>query len=708
MPVGASADGSDHRDMGVAPQGPMDDQPLLPRRGLLVGAIGNGADGRRYRLLAPIDRGGMGELFLAELTQPHQPSRYVVLKRLLADLLDDEKYVAMFRSEADIMSKLDHDNIVRVFDTPTIENAPCLAMEYVRGRNVHQILMRHEELGTKMPPAIVLKIMADCLAGLGYAHDYRLPDGTHLELVHRDVTPGNVLVSFDGDVKLTDFGIAKSQMSAVSTTVGIVKGKARYLSPEQILGEAATPQSDIFSAASVVCEMLTNVPTYDRVSVPKTLYAIVNGNRAELEEVLDFRAPLLVQILDRALETDPKKRIQTANELREGIEAASRLLPGPRVERQHVAEYMSDLFRDVEDPLADYEHAPAGIASPGTQPSASPGELPTVHAYRPAEPPASAPPQKAARAAEKFHPTEVIRRETNELAADLIDNDSADTAALAATGIAEVILEEDPSVPSAEALAVAAESAYSSTASGTQIVRGQPVADPAEQQEEAFESVDEALSVLAWLQSRQAEQAGQTPPPPVGDKAPTKPAPTASTSAPDARLDLSAHVPDEPLPELKSKRGPMLLVFTLGLLIGVVGTLAGQALLGEDAPPKTEVAAADAVESPAQAPPPPKPEPEPEPEPEPKKPTLEVPPVELEAPPPPPAPPAKLDILYPRGARVRVDGRLLQRKVPIYGIELDDGNHTIRVFKKRGYKKSITFAAKRGEQFELKKKLKKK
>src|SRR5262245_50894438 len=119
---------------------------LLPRRGLSIGATGRGDGERRYKLVAPIDRGGMGELFLAELHEPGENPRYVVIKRLLADLLDDDKYVTMFLAEADVMSKLNHPNIVRVFDTPMIEGTQCLAMEYVRGRNVQQMLTRCEDL----------------------------------------------------------------------------------------------------------------------------------------------------------------------------------------------------------------------------------------------------------------------------------------------------------------------------------------------------------------------------------------------------------------------------------------------------------------------------------------------------------------------------------------------------------------------------------
>jgi hypothetical protein len=310
---------------------------------------------------------------------------------------------------------------------------------------------------------------------------------------------------------------------------------------------------------------------------------------------------------------------------------------------------------------------------------------------------------------ERNRPTEVIRRGAPELAADLMDNDADDTAAMAPRPIHDPLEDDDPSVPSAKSLAIAAESAHGG-ARGTQIVRGKPVPDPAlvdqaESGGEAYESVDEALSVLAWLQSRQAEQGSP-------DRMATKP---ASAATPERTLDLSGQLVNEPIPQLKSNRGPMILVFAAGLVLGAVLTLGGQMLSGTEPASEldgsAEIAAAtpDDAEPEAEAPEglvePPSPA-EPEDAPSSSPDPVEVAPVELVAPPPPPRP-ARLDILYPRGARVRVDGRLLNRRVPIRGIELSEGNHSIRVFK-RGYKKAVTFKAANGELFELKKKLRKK
>src|SRR5688500_3067193 len=160
-------------------------------------------------------------------------------------------------------------------------------------------------------------------------------------------------------------------MSLVAATVGIVKGKARYLSPEQLLGEAATPKSDIFSAAAVVCEMLTGVPAFDRGSVPKTLYAIVNGEMPDLDRTLPFRSPVLVQTLQHALAPRPEERIQSARAFAEALEGAARLF-GPPAGRADIGKYVAKLFEDVEDPLAEFFEDGEAETEHGFRPSSRP------------------------------------------------------------------------------------------------------------------------------------------------------------------------------------------------------------------------------------------------------------------------------------------------------------------------------------------------
>jgi serine/threonine protein kinase len=300
-----------------------------------------------FKILAAIQRGGMGEVFLAERTADNDK---VVLKRLLADYLEDDRYVRMFRSEAKVMSSLDHPNIVKVIDVPVIDGKQCLALEYVQGRNLAQILRRCRELNTVVPAQIALYVLIEVLRGLDYAHRFVLGDGRPLGLVHRDVTPGNILVAFDGQVKITDFGIAKSEMSSVSTTVGVVKGTTRYLSPEQIRGLPATQRSDLFSAAVVLVEALSGRALFDHGTVPPTLFAIVTGQRPKMTEVLPFEAPKLAQTLERALDLKPERRYRDARELLEALEDAQRALGRP-IDRAGASVFLKELFRGTEQPF---------------------------------------------------------------------------------------------------------------------------------------------------------------------------------------------------------------------------------------------------------------------------------------------------------------------------------------------------------------------
>jgi serine/threonine protein kinase len=298
-----------------------------------------------YRLISVIQRGGMGEILLAELVAGPSAGQRVVLKRLAAEHLEDEGSVVMFETEARLMSRLHHRNIVRVLDAPRIDDKQYLAMEFVQGKNLLQVEKRCRELGTALPPRLAVHLLREVLAGLQSAHEAQLDDGRPLDLVHRDVTPANILVGFGGEVKLTDFGIAKSSLSVLSTSVGVIKGTTRYLSPEQILGEPVSRRTDLFSASVVLVELLTGKALFDRGSVPPTLHAIVRGERPPIAELLPFRAPLLAAALERGLAIRSRDRFESAAALGAALEAAAREL-GPEPTAAELRDAMAQLFAE--------------------------------------------------------------------------------------------------------------------------------------------------------------------------------------------------------------------------------------------------------------------------------------------------------------------------------------------------------------------------
>jgi serine/threonine protein kinase len=305
----------------------------------------------RYKVLGSIHRGGMGEILLAKVEGPEGFSRKVVLKGLLNRLSEDDVSYRLFMREARLMSCLDHPNIVRVFDLPCLKGRPYLAMEYLRGRNFHQVIQRAAVKTGGVPVRIALAIVAQALRGLHYAHAMKDEQGDMLGIIHRDVSPGNLLVSFFGEVKVTDFGIAKLADSPRYTGPRSIRGKARYVAPEQVHGETASVLSDIYSAGVVLAEALLGEPLWERASIPETLLAIVTEDRDRvIDRVLaDHESvPGLRAALRGSLALNPSDRFGTALQFAEVLEAIAERLGKP-VSTVELGLYVRDLFRDAPD-----------------------------------------------------------------------------------------------------------------------------------------------------------------------------------------------------------------------------------------------------------------------------------------------------------------------------------------------------------------------
>ena len=258
----------------------------------------------------------MAEIFLAQSRGPEGFEKQVVIKRIRAPLADDPSFVQMFIAEARVASKLNHANIVHIFDFDQHQDTYYLAMEYVRGKSLAEVHRRARNLGRNVPPVLAAQVALEVARGLAYAH--RLTDhGQPLGLVHRDDTPHNVLISYEGAVKLTDFGIAKASNRA--STAGMLKGKFAYMAPEQARGEAVDSRTDIFALGITLWELLSGARLFDGDSDLAVLRAVQEREISSPGLSNPEVAPPLAALVMRALQRDAARRFQTAAEMERSL-----------------------------------------------------------------------------------------------------------------------------------------------------------------------------------------------------------------------------------------------------------------------------------------------------------------------------------------------------------------------------------------------------
>lgn len=305
----------------------------------------------RYEVLGSIHRGGMGEILLVRVRGSQGFSRKLVLKGILPELQEDEISNQLFEREARLMASLVHPNIVQVFDVPEINGIPYLAMEYIRGRNIHQLIQKAKEMETVIPRRISAHILAQMLRGLHYAHRATNDVGKPLGIVHRDISPGNILISYFGEVKVTDFGIAKFADTPRITGPRSIRGKARYTAPETIRTGDCTPRSDLYSAGVVLSEMILGKPLFGGKNLSETLLKIVSEPRTDLvQRILESvdTDPKLESILSRALALSPRDRFADGISFAEELESFIELEGGP-VTRSELGKFMRTLFPEELD-----------------------------------------------------------------------------------------------------------------------------------------------------------------------------------------------------------------------------------------------------------------------------------------------------------------------------------------------------------------------
>lgn len=275
-----------------------------------------------YRLQRKIAMGGMAEIWLAERERPDGRTETVVLKRILHHLARDKKFAEMFQDEARTAALLDHPNIVKVHELNANEGLPFISMEYVDGPDLDYIIDRAAQLQILIPQPFAVRMVADALAGLDYAHHFTDTQGRRLGLVHRDVSPHNVLVSrSSGEIKVCDFGVAKAATSRHKTQTGAIKGKFAYMSPEQIADKPLDGRSDIFSMGIVLYELTTNQRPFGDVSELLAVTAILTQQPADPNEFADDYPEELWRIIKRALAKNRDKRYPSAQAMRQDLEA---------------------------------------------------------------------------------------------------------------------------------------------------------------------------------------------------------------------------------------------------------------------------------------------------------------------------------------------------------------------------------------------------
>jgi serine/threonine-protein kinase len=276
----------------------------------------------RYRLLDRLGEGGMAELFVAEASGVEGFSRTFVLKKLRAELAAEKDAVAQFVDEARLQASLVHSNIVPVFDFGMAGSQYFMTQEYILGRDLARLMERHQMRGGRGLPADIAYFIAhEVLQALAYAHDTHDKNGNPMGIVHRDVSAGNVMVSFQGEVKLSDFGIVKSNRRVSKTQVGMVKGNANFMSPEQARGHSVDARSDLFSLGLVLLYCLTGELLYWGDNDLDTLYRAATGPTGADMTAIMALPPAASSILTKALALEPGDRFQSAAEFSDALAA---------------------------------------------------------------------------------------------------------------------------------------------------------------------------------------------------------------------------------------------------------------------------------------------------------------------------------------------------------------------------------------------------
>jgi serine/threonine protein kinase/anti-anti-sigma regulatory factor len=306
-----------------------------------------------YQILQRLGAGGMAEVFLARRNGIEGFEKRVVLKRMLPALSADESFAKMFLQEARVAARINHPNVVQVYDLGLDEGQYFIAMEYVHGWDLSVVLKAARRLKVNVPIGIACRIIADVCAGLAAAHASRDENGVAQALVHRDVSPHNVLIGVNGVVKITDFGISKVGDSSLQTGTGVVKGKVPYMAPEQLDASfgVVDQRVDTYQAGVVFIEMLLGKSPYHMETDLKSLSAVLRGELPPLNAQRDDISNAVDSIARRAVAVTPSARFGSIREFQQELEAAIVAVEGRAVTSEHVAQWIAGLALSAAAPL---------------------------------------------------------------------------------------------------------------------------------------------------------------------------------------------------------------------------------------------------------------------------------------------------------------------------------------------------------------------
>jgi serine/threonine-protein kinase len=277
----------------------------------------------RYELLCPIAQGGMAEVWMARQTGKHGFEKMVAVKTILPKYADDEGFQRMFLDEAHVSSRIEHPNVAQIFDVGEQDDITYLVMEYVDGDALSTLHREAERNGVRIPHGVLLRLMAEVCGGLQAAHELRMADGQPAGVVHRDVSPHNILVSTKGAAKLIDFGLAKARdRMSEETSAGIVKGKLRYMAPEQVVGPTVDSRADVWAVGASLYHLLSGRPPYEAENDADVVRALMSGRPPpRLGSIVH---PAVEAVVFGSLAWRMDQRYSSATEFQRALEQATR------------------------------------------------------------------------------------------------------------------------------------------------------------------------------------------------------------------------------------------------------------------------------------------------------------------------------------------------------------------------------------------------